>query len=46
MAALVGYDTGATLTYHLTAYAPWEGYRVMSTAARAASNSRWSRTTT
>ena len=29
MAALVRYDTGATMTYHLTAYAPWEGYRVM-----------------
>ncbi|MEK8174860.1 hypothetical protein NKH77_54850 [Streptomyces sp. M19] len=23
------YDTGATMTYHLSAYAPWEGYRVM-----------------
>ena len=29
MAVLVRYDTGATMTYHLTAYAPWEGYRVM-----------------
>ncbi|HET6743028.1 MAG TPA: gfo/Idh/MocA family oxidoreductase, partial [Kribbella sp.] len=29
MAVLVGYDTGATMTYHLTAYAPYEGYRVM-----------------
>ncbi len=27
MAVLVRYDTGATMTYHLTAYAPWEGYR-------------------
>jgi hypothetical protein len=26
---LVRYDTGATMSYHLTAYAPWEGYRVM-----------------
>ena len=26
---LVRYDTGATMTYHLTAYAPWEGYRLM-----------------
>ncbi|XVV09687.1 Gfo/Idh/MocA family protein [Actinoplanes sp. CA-131856] len=29
LAVLVRYDTGATMTYHLTAYAPWEGYRVM-----------------
>ncbi len=29
MAVLVGYDSGATMTYHLTAYAPWEGYRLM-----------------
>jgi len=29
MALLVGYDTGATMTYHLTAYSPAEGYRVM-----------------
>jgi hypothetical protein len=29
MAVLVKYDTGATLSYHLTAYSPWEGYRVM-----------------
>ncbi len=29
MAVLVRYNTGATMTYHLTAYAPWEGYRVM-----------------
>ncbi|MBB6034356.1 Gfo/Idh/MocA family protein [Phytomonospora endophytica] len=29
MSVLVGYDTGATMTYHLTAYSPWEGYRVM-----------------
>ncbi|MFF7133057.1 Gfo/Idh/MocA family oxidoreductase [Streptomyces sp. NPDC008196] len=28
MAVLVRYASGATLTYHLTAYAPWEGYRV------------------
>ncbi|MEV8313788.1 Gfo/Idh/MocA family oxidoreductase [Streptomyces sp. NPDC059900] len=28
MAVLVRYSTGATLTYHLTAYAPWEGYRI------------------
>ncbi|NUR27962.1 MAG: Gfo/Idh/MocA family oxidoreductase [Catenulispora sp.] len=29
LALLVRYDTGATMTYHLTAYAPWEGYRLM-----------------
>ncbi len=28
MAALVRYRSGATLSYHLTAYAPWEGYRI------------------
>ncbi|MFD7712621.1 Gfo/Idh/MocA family protein [Streptomyces sp. NPDC059785] len=28
MAVLVRYGSGATLTYHLTAYAPWEGYRI------------------
>ncbi|MEU6223281.1 hypothetical protein [Streptomyces sp. NPDC047042] len=28
MAVLVRYANGATLTYHLTAYAPWEGYRI------------------
>jgi predicted dehydrogenase len=28
MAVLVRYDTGATMSYHLTAYAPREGYRV------------------
>lgn len=29
MGVLVTYETGASLTYHLTAYSPWEGYRVM-----------------
>ncbi|MFI6872910.1 Gfo/Idh/MocA family oxidoreductase [Streptomyces sp. NPDC050400] len=29
LAVLVRYDSGATMTYHLTAYSPWEGYRVM-----------------
>ncbi len=29
MSVLVRYSTGATMTYHLTAYAPWEGYRLM-----------------
>ena len=28
MAVLVRYASGATMTYHLTAYSPWEGYRV------------------
>jgi predicted dehydrogenase len=34
MAVLVKYNTGATMTYHLTAYAPWEGYRVMFNGSR------------
>jgi predicted dehydrogenase len=29
LAVLVRYTAGATMTYHLTAYAPWEGYRFM-----------------
>jgi predicted dehydrogenase len=29
MAVLARYSTGATMSYHLVAYAPWEGYRVM-----------------
>jgi predicted dehydrogenase len=29
MAVLVSYVNGVTMTYHLTAYSPWEGYRVM-----------------
>jgi predicted dehydrogenase len=29
MSVLVRYSTGATMTYHLHAYAPWEGYRLM-----------------
>jgi hypothetical protein len=29
MAVLVRYVTGASMSYHLTAYSPWEGYRVM-----------------
>ncbi|MFD0821830.1 Gfo/Idh/MocA family protein [Micromonospora zhanjiangensis] len=34
MAVLVRYASGATMTYHLTAYAPWEGYRVMFNGSR------------
>jgi predicted dehydrogenase len=34
MALLVRYDSGATMTYHLTAYAPWEGYRLMVNGSR------------
>ena len=34
LALLVRYDTGATMTYHLTAYAPWEGYRLMVNGSR------------
>ena len=29
MAVLARYNNGATMSYHLVAYAPWEGYRVM-----------------
>jgi predicted dehydrogenase len=29
MSVLVQYASGAHLTYHLTAYSPWEGYRLM-----------------
>ncbi|MBB2944168.1 putative dehydrogenase [Actinoplanes lutulentus] len=29
MAVLVRYSGGASMSYHLTAYAPWEGYRLM-----------------
>ncbi len=29
LAVLVRYRSQATLSYHLTAYSPWEGYRVM-----------------
>lgn len=29
MAVMVRYSTGASMSYHLTAYSPWEGYRVM-----------------
>lgn len=28
MGVLVRYQSGATMTYHLTAYSPWEGYRI------------------
>ena len=28
LAVLVRYGCGATMTYHLTAYSPWEGYRI------------------
>ena len=34
MAVLVRYSTGATMSYHLTAYAPWEGYRLMVNGSR------------
>ncbi|WVQ96756.1 hypothetical protein IAU59_003863 [Kwoniella sp. CBS 9459] len=29
MSVLVHYESGVNMTYHLTAYSPWEGYRVM-----------------
>lgn len=34
MAVLVRYSTGATMTYHLTAYSPWEGYRIAFNGSR------------
>jgi predicted dehydrogenase len=34
MALLVRYSSGATMTYHLIAYAPWEGYRLMVNGSR------------
>lgn len=34
MAVLVRYASGATMSYHLTAYSPWEGYRVMFNGTR------------
>jgi predicted dehydrogenase len=34
MAVLVRYSTGATMTYRLTAYAPWEGYRIAFNGSR------------
>lgn len=34
LAVLVRYSTGATMSYHLTAYSPWEGYRVMVNGSR------------
>ena len=34
LAVLVRYAGGASLSYHLTAYAPWEGYRVMINGSR------------
>jgi predicted dehydrogenase len=34
MAVLVRYSTGAHMTYHLTAYSPWEGYRIAFNGSR------------
>ena len=34
MSLLVQYKSGATMTYHLTAYSPWEGYHVMFNGSR------------
>ncbi len=28
ISVLVNYDSGAVMSYHLTAYSPWEGYRI------------------
>ncbi len=34
MALVVRYKSGAIMSYHLTAYSPWEGYRVMFNGTR------------
>lgn len=34
LAVLVRYESRATMSYHLTAYSPWEGYRVMFNGTR------------
>lgn len=34
MAVLVKYTTGATMSYHLTAFAPWEGFRIAFNGSR------------
>jgi predicted dehydrogenase len=34
LAVLVRYSSGATMSYHLTAYAPWEGYRIAFNGSR------------
>ncbi|MFD1150375.1 Gfo/Idh/MocA family protein [Saccharothrix hoggarensis] len=34
LSVLVRYANGANLTYHLTAYSPWEGYRLMVNGSR------------
>jgi predicted dehydrogenase len=34
MTAVVRYSTGATMSYHLHAYSPWEGYRLMVNGSR------------
>lgn len=43
MAVLVRYAGGATMTYHLTAYSPWEGYRVMFNGSAGRLDWRWRR---
>lgn len=34
MGVMVRYENGAVMTYHLTAYSPWEGFRVMFNGTR------------
>jgi predicted dehydrogenase len=34
MALLVRYRSGAVMSYHLSAYSPWEGYRIMLNGSR------------
>ncbi|WP_232665283.1 Gfo/Idh/MocA family protein [Pseudonocardia sp. TRM90224] len=51
MAVLVRYARGATMSYHLTAYSPWEGYRVAFNGSRGrleliVHENRWARAET
>jgi len=41
MAVLVQYTNGATMTYHLTAYSPWEGLHVMFNGTRGRLELTW-----
>ncbi|TVQ28274.1 MAG: gfo/Idh/MocA family oxidoreductase [Spirochaetaceae bacterium] len=34
MSVLVRYNSGATMSYHLTAYSPWEGFRIAFNGSR------------
>ena len=40
MSVIVRYDNGARMTYHLTAYSPWEGYRIAFNGTKGRSNTK------